>query len=95
MKKADSNLAKNTLEDIPTPKKNACDIVAVTKSGGSISGYKLSNDTTVTKEAGVEMAREGLIKGVGVAKRYDTEYLKSIPDDSESNNLSDLPTVDQ
>ena len=90
-----SDLAKNTLEDTPTPKENACDIVAVTKSGGKISGYKLSNDTLVTKEAGVEMTRQGMIKGVGVAKRYEEEYLKSIPDSSESNNLSDLPTVEQ
>lgn len=36
----------------------------------------------------------GHIKGVGIAHNKDTEYLKSLPDDSESNNLSSLPTVD-
>ena len=36
----------------------------------------------------------GLVKsGGGIAHNGDTEYLKSIPDDSENNNLSSLPTV--
>ena len=42
---------------------------------------------------GVQMAKNGDIKGVGVAHRGETEYLKSIPDGSESNNLGSLPTV--
>ena len=39
------------------------------------------------------MAKAGEIRGVGVAHRKDTEYLKSLPDASENNNLSSLPTV--
>ena len=39
------------------------------------------------------MAKAGEIKNVGVAHRKDTEYLKSIPDGSEENNLGSLPTV--
>ncbi|MPN34354.1 hypothetical protein SDC9_181847 [bioreactor metagenome] len=39
------------------------------------------------------MARQGEIAGVGIAHRKDTEYLKSIPDGTEDNNLSNLPTV--
>ena len=35
----------------------------------------------------------GRIKGVGIAHRKDTEYLKSIPDGSENNNLGNLPSV--
>ena len=50
------------------------------------------NDTE-SKDEGVQMAKNGEIKGVGVAHRRDTEYLKSIPDDSENNNLGSLPTV--
>ena len=30
---------------------------------------------------------------VGVAHNKDTEYLKSIPDGTQDNNLSHLPTV--
>ena len=39
------------------------------------------------------MAKSGDIKGVGVAHRGDTEYLKSVPDSSEGNNLGSLPSV--
>jgi hypothetical protein len=39
------------------------------------------------------MAKHGQIAGVGIAHRGDTEYLKSIPDGSENNNLSSLPAV--
>ena len=38
--------------------------------------------------------KSGKIKGVGIAHNKDTEYLKSLPDDKESNNLGSLPTVD-
>lgn len=39
------------------------------------------------------MAKHGQIAGVGIAHRGDTEYLKSIPDGSENNNLGNLPSV--
>lgn len=39
------------------------------------------------------MAKAGDIRGVGVAHRKDTEYLKALPDGSENNNLGSLPTV--
>lgn len=41
----------------------------------------------------VSMARNGEIQGVGIAHRRDTEYLKSLPDGKEDNNLSHLPTI--
>lgn len=88
-----SALAKNTLDDIPTPKSDAKDIVGLVKSGGKITGYQLSDGNTVSKEEGVAMAKAGEINGVGVAHRKDTEYLKSIPDGTESNNLGNLPSV--
>ncbi|MGN0131309.1 MAG: DUF3892 domain-containing protein [Lachnospiraceae bacterium] len=86
-------LAKNTLDDIPTPKSDAKDIVGLVKSSGKITGYQLSDGRTVSKEEGVALAKEGEIKGVGVAHRKDTEYLKSIPDGTEGNNLGNLPSV--
>lgn len=88
-----SALAKNTLVDIPTPKSDAKDIVGLVKSGGKITGYQLSDGNTVSKEEGVAMAKAGEINGVGVAHRKDTEYLKSIPDGTEGNNLGNLPSV--
>lgn len=86
-------LAKNTLDEIPTAKADAKEIVGLVKHSGRISGYQLSDGSIVEKEEGVQMAKEGEIRGVGVAHRKDTEYLKSIPDGQENNNLSSLPTV--
>jgi hypothetical protein len=86
-------LAKNTLDDIPTPKPNAKKITGLIKQSGKIKGYRLSDDTMIDKNEAIEMARQGEIAGVGIAHRKDTEYLKSIPDGTEDNNLSNLPTV--
>lgn len=86
-------LAKNTLDEIPQPKSDAQEIVGLVKHSGKIDGYQLSDGSTVSKEEGVRMAKDGDIRGVGVAHRGDTEYLKSIPDGSDNNNLGNLPSV--
>lgn len=86
-------LPKAALDEIPTPNADAVSITGLVKSKGRISGYQLSDDRIVSREEGVSLAKAGEIKGVGVAHNKDTEYLKSIPDNSESNNLSSLPTV--
>lgn len=86
-------LAKNTLDDIPKPKRDAKEIVGLVKSSGRVTGYQLSDGKTVSKEEGVALAKEGEIKNVGIAHRKDTEYLKSIPDGTESNNLGNLPSI--
>lgn len=86
-------LAKNTLDEIPQPKSDAREIVGLVKHSGKIDGYQLSDGSTVSREEGVRMAKDGDIRGVGVAHRGDTEYLKSIPDGSNNNNLGNLPSV--
>lgn len=86
-------LAMNTLDDIPEAKSSAKEIVGLVKSSGRVTGYQLSDGSTVSREEGVSLAKEGEIKGVGVAHRKDTEYLKSIPDGTENNNLNNLPSV--
>ena len=86
-------LAKQTLDQIPTPNPNACHIIGLVNQGGKVTGYQLSNDCKVDKQQAVAMAKQGLIAGVGIAHRKSTEYLKSIPNDSEGDNLSNLPSV--
>lgn len=88
-----SALAKNTLDEIPSPKSDAKNIVGLVKNSGRVSGYQLSDGSIVDKQQGVDMAKNGDIKGVGVAHRNDTEYLKTIPDGDENNNLSNLPSI--
>ena len=85
----DHNLVKNTLDQIPQANSNAKQIVGLVKEGGRITGYQLSDNSIVEKQQAVDMA----IIGVGIAHRGDTEYLKSIPDSSENNNLGNLPSV--
>ena len=86
-------LAKQTLDQIPQANSNAKRIVRLVKEGGRITGYQLSDNSIVEKQQAVDMAKQGQIAGVGIAHRGDTEYLKSIPDGSENNNLGNLPSV--
>ena len=89
----DNELVKQTLDQIPTPQNNAKKIVGLVKQNGRVTGYKLSDETFVSKEKAVEMAKGGLIKDVGIAHRKDTEYLKAVPNGNENDNLGNLPSV--
>ena len=86
-------LAKQTLDQIPQANANAKRIVGLVKEGGRITGYQLSDESFVSKPEAVSMAKQGQISGVGIAHRGDTEYLKSIPDGNENDNLGNLPSV--
>ena len=86
-------LAKQTLDQIPQATADAKRIIGLVKEGGRVTGYQLSDNTLVGKQQAVNMAKQGQIAGVGIAHRGSTEYLKSIPDSSENNNLGNLPTV--
>lgn len=87
------SLAQNTLDQIPEPASDARNITALVKEGGKVTGYQLSDNTVLDKTQAVALAREGGIRGVGIAHRGDTEYLKSLPDSSDGNNLSNLSSI--
>lgn len=86
-------LVKQTLDQIPQANANAKRVVGLVKEGGRITGYQLSDNSIVEKQRAMNMAKQSQIAGVGIAHRGDTEYLKSIPDGSENNNLGNLPSV--
>lgn len=86
-------LPMRALDEVPQPNPNAPRIKALVKDSGKVVGYQLSDNQIVSKEQGIELARQGGIQGVGIANRKGNEYLKSLPDGTESNNLSDLPSV--
>lgn len=90
-----SKLPMQTLKDIPQPNADAKQITGLVKEGGRITGYQLSDGKVFSKQEGVQLAKQGGIRGVGVATRNGNEYLKSLPDDTEGNNLSNLPSVSQ
>ena len=81
------------LKEIPEVKPDAKEITALVKDSGTITGYQLSDGSIVSKEQGVELARQGEIAGVGIATNKGTEYLKSLPDVTEANNLGNLPSI--
>ena len=88
-----SSLPMNTFREIPTPNHDAQRITGLVKHRGRITGYQLSNGNILNKQEGISLARQGGIQGVGISERKGSEYLKSLPDGSEANNLSSLPTV--
>ncbi|MDB1955504.1 DUF3892 domain-containing protein [Clostridium tertium] len=85
----------NINKEVATPNSDAESIKALIKKSGEVVGYELSNGERVSKEEGVQMSKNGQISGVGVGvSKKGEEYLRSLPDQSENNNLSSLPTVE-
>ncbi|WP_283606808.1 DUF3892 domain-containing protein [Faecalispora anaeroviscerum] len=89
------NLPMNINAVTPTPKPDAQSITQLVKHSGRIEGYQLSNGQLISKQQGVELAKAGEIRGVAVAVRNGSEYLRSLPDGQESNNLGNLPSISQ
>ena len=90
-----SKLPMMALKDIPTPNADAKKITALVKEDGRVTGYQLSDGQILSKEEGVQLAKQGGIQGVAVATRNGNEYLKSLPDGTEENNLDNLPSITQ
>lgn len=88
-----SKLPIMALEDIPKPNADAKQITALVKESGRVTGYQLTDGRVLDKDEAVQLAKQGGIQGVGIATRNGNEYLKSLPDNSEENNLSSLPTI--
>lgn len=87
------NLPKNINKEVPTPKSDARFIIKLVKHSGEVVGYELSNGEKISKEEGIALAKQGEIQGVAVATREGEEYLRSLPDETEGNNLSSLPVI--
>ena len=87
------NLPANINIMNPIPNKDAKRIMKLIRNNGKISGYQLSDGTVLSKSEGVALAKQGGIRGVAIASRNGSEYLRSLPDGSESNNLGDLPST--
>lgn len=90
-----AHLPMLAMKEVPIPNSNAEDIIALIKKSGRVKGYKLSGGRVISKEEGVVLAKQGGIKGVGIAERNGYEYLKSIPDGKENNNLGNLPSISE
>ena len=91
--KSFSNLPMNINLVTPVPRADARSIARLVRRGGRVEGYELSDGAMLTKEEGVALAKQGGIRGVAVAVRNGSEYLRSLPDGQEQNNLGLLPSV--
>ncbi len=87
------NLPANINIMNPVPNKDAKSITGLIRKNGKISGYELSDGRVLSKHEGVTLAKQGGIRGVAIASRNGSEYLRSLPDGNESNNLGDLPSM--
>lgn len=87
------NLPANINIMNPVPNKDAKDITKLVRKNGKITGYELSDGRVLSKREGVALAKQGGIRGVAIATRNGSEYLRSLPDGEESNNLGDLPSA--
>jgi hypothetical protein len=74
------------------PDADAAQITALVKDGGRITGYQLSDGRVLTRRR-ASSSRRRAASGCRVATREGTEYLKSLPDEREENNLGNLPSI--
>ncbi|MFI3325502.1 MAG: DUF3892 domain-containing protein [Clostridia bacterium] len=90
-----SNLPHNINYMTPVANKDAKNISKLIKKSGKVTGYELDGGEMLTKNEGVALAKQGGIKGVAIATRNGSEYLRSLPDGTDSNNLGNLPSSGQ
>ena len=70
-------------------------ITALVKKDRVVTGYELSNGKRVSKQEAIELTTNNALLGVSVSSRNGEEYLRSLPDQNENNNLSSLPTINE
>ena len=73
---------------------NAKEIIKLIKQSGKVKGYELSDGKQISVEEAISMAKENMLKNVGVSISKDgSEYIRSLADGDESNNLGNLPSI--
>lgn len=87
------NLPANINIMNPVPRKDARSVARLVRQNGRVSGYELDDGRVLSKDEGVALAKQGGIRGVAIASRNGSEYLRSLPDGDESNNLGGLPSI--
>jgi len=73
---------------------NKSKILKVKKNpDGDITDVMLENGNVYSINEAIMMTKDGLIEGVNVGKaRNGREYLRSNPNDSEGDNLDNMPS---
>lgn len=69
-------------------------ITKLIKHSGDVVGYELASGKHISVEEAIQMAKENKLSHVGVATSKDgSEYIRSLADGDESNNLGNLPSI--
>lgn len=73
---------------------HAEEITKLIKSGGEVVGYELASGKHVSVHQAIEMAKNNQLRHVGVSTSKDgSEYIRSLADGNEANNLGNLPSI--
>ncbi|PHV71189.1 hypothetical protein CS063_05720 [Sporanaerobium hydrogeniformans] len=73
---------------------NAKEITKLVKQDGKVIGYELSNGQHISVAEAISMAKNNELQHVGVSTSKDgSEYIRSLADGDESNNLGNLPSI--
>lgn len=92
--KGDLNFSNVVNKVVSEGAKDAEQITKLIKSGGEVVGYELESGVHVSVQQAIEMAKSNGVKHVGVSTSKDgSEYIRSLADGDESNNLGNLPSI--
>lgn len=92
--KGDMNFADVVNKVVSEGGENAESICKLIKSGGEVVGYELESGKHISVSQAIEMAKANQLKHVGVSTSKDgSEYIRSLADGDESNNLGNLPSI--
>ncbi len=90
------NLPKNINRVTSEGGPGAQQIVKFIKQDNQVVGYVLSSGEKINVQQAISLAKEGQIEHVGVSvSKGGKEYIRSLPDGDESNNLDNLPSITQ
>ncbi len=69
-------------------------ITKLIKHDGEVVGYELASGRHISISEAINMAKANQLDHVGVSTSKDgTEYIRSLADGDESNNLGNLPSI--
>lgn len=86
-----SNEDQNVATNPKNTHDNGKEIVAVRRDGKDIISYKLNDGTVLREQEAVEAVRNNELNGYTIGYRNGEAYIRSYPDGTSSNNLSNLP----
>lgn len=92
--KGDLNFSNVVNKVVSEGANDAEQITKLIKSGGEVVGYELESGVHVSVQQAIEMTKNNGLKHVGVSTSKDgSEYIRSLADGDESNNLGNLPSI--